>query len=263
MADLRTRSRCDFSIQIFQLNPKPGSVTGTQIMVEVYAIHLIPDEEFLQVSAKLMSYLPGPAQARFLRLSRGADVQRSLLGELLARYLLAGRLKIRCNDIIFVVGTNGKPAIPQGSDLHFNISHSGQWAVCAIATVPVGVDVERLRKVNPSLAERFFSPDEVAALRALPEEKQTERFIQLWTLKECFLKAIGRGLTRNLNSFSVHEHQGMYTITGDDSACDYHLRIFPLDKDYMLAACAPATDFCGQVEIIGIDQLHHALAPST
>ncbi len=232
-------------------------------MVEVYATHLIPDEEFLQVSARLMSYLPGPAQARFSRLSRGADVQRSLLGELLARYLLADRLKISCNKIIFVTGKNGKPAFPQARNLHFNISHSGQWVVCALATVPVGVDVERLRKVNPSLAERFFSPDEVATLRALPEEMQTEKFIQLWTLKESFLKAIGRGLTRNLNSFSVHEQHGMYTITGDDSACDYHLRIFPLAQDYMLAACAPSADFCHHIEIISIDQLQIALAPST
>jgi phosphopantethiene--protein transferase domain len=232
-------------------------------MVEVYAIHLLPDEEFLQVSWQLLSYMPAPAQERFSRFSRGADVQRSLLGEMLARYLLTDRLKINCNEIVFAVGANGKPAFPKGGNLHFNISHSGQWAVCALANVPVGVDVERLRKVNPGLAERFFSPDEVATLKALPPEMQTTKFIQLWTLKESFLKAIGRGLTRTLNSFSVRQQGGMYSITGDDSAGEYHLKLFDLALDYMLAVCAPSADFRESVEIITVDQMLAAFAPST
>lgn len=232
-------------------------------MVEVYAIHLLPDEEFVKVSAQMLCYLPTQSQARFSRFSRGADVQRSLLGELLSRYLLASRLKINCRKIVFTIGPNGKPAFPEGGNLHFNISHSGEWAVCAIANVPVGVDVERLRKVNSGLAERFFSPDEVATLKALPPEMQTEKFIQLWTLKESFLKAIGRGLTRNLNSFSVRWHDGLYSITGDDSAGDYHLKLFALTFDYMLAVCAPSTYFSESVEVITVDQLLVALEQST
>ena len=128
--------------------------------------------------------------------------------------------------------------------------------------MPVGVDVERLRKVNPGLAERFFSPDEVAMLKALSPEKQTEQFIQLWTLKESFLKAIGRGLTRNLNSFSVRPRGGMYCITGDDSAFDYHLKLFALASDHILAVCAPSADFCESVEVITVNQLIAALASS-
>lgn len=229
-------------------------------MVEVYAIHLLPDEDFMKVNGQMLDYLPAQAQARFSRFSRGADIQRSLLGELLARYLLAGRLKINCHEIVFTVGPNGKPAFPEEENLHFNISHSGDWAVCALATVPVGVDVERLRKVNPALAERFFSPDEVAMLKALPPEMQTGKFIQLWTLKESFLKAIGRGLTRNLNSFSVRWQDELYSITGDDSAGDYHLKLFALASDYMLAVCAPTTLFSESVEVITVDQLLAALA---
>jgi len=232
-------------------------------MVEVYAIHLLPDEDFLQVSGQLLSYLPAEAQERFSRFSKGADIQRSLLGEMLARYLFADRLKINSHEIVFVVGLNGKPAFPNGGNLHFNISHSGQWAVCALANVPVGVDVERLRKVNPALAERFFAPDEVAALKALSPEMQTEKLIQLWTLKESFLKAIGRGLTRNLNSFSVRRQGSLYSITGDDSASDYHLKLFAIASDYMLAVCAPSAVFSESVEIITVEQMLAALAPSS
>jgi len=230
-------------------------------MVEVYAIHLLPDEEFLRISRQLLNYLPVLSRERFSRFSRGADVQRSLLGEMLARYLLAGRLNIRCEQIIFSVGANGKPVFPESGDLHFNISHSGQWAVCALASVPVGVDVERLRKVNAGLAERFFSPEEVATLRDFPADMQAEKFIQLWTLKESFLKAIGRGLTRNLNSFSIRRQQGeMFSISGDDSAHEFNLRLYNLAADHMLAACAATSDFNERVEIITVDQLLEELA---
>ena len=233
-------------------------------MVEVYAIPLLPHEEFLRVSGQLLSFLPAQAQERFSHISRGADIQRSLLGEMLARYLLAGKLKISCREIIFSIGANGKPAIPESCNLHFNISHSGQWAVCAIAEVPVGIDVERHRKVNPGLAERFFSPDEVAMLKALPPEMQAEKFIGLWTLKESFLKAIGRGLTRNLNSFSISQLQGdMYRISGDDSASEFHLRLYDLTADYKLAVCAPLMDFSKNVVIIYVEQLLEALTAAT
>lgn len=229
-------------------------------MVEVYAIHLLPEEEFLKVSGQLMGYMPVKAQERFSRFGKGADVQRSMLGEILARYLISARLNISSHEISFTVGPNGKPAFQERDDVHFNISHSGQWAVCALAAVPVGVDVEHLRKVNPSLAERFFSPDEVASLRALPAEMQDEKFIQLWTLKESFLKAIGRGLTRSLNSFSIRQQDVIYTITGDDSAGDYRLRLFDLALDYMLAACAPSDDFRETVEVITVDRMLKAMA---
>lgn len=229
-------------------------------MIEVYAIHLLPDEDFLKVSGQLLDYMPEQARSRFSRINKGADVQRSMLGEMLARYLLSGRLKRNSNKIIFTVGPNGKPAFPEEIDLHFNISHSGQWAVCALASIPVGVDVERMRRVNPGLAERFFSADEVATLRALPPEMQTAQFIQLWTLKESFLKAIGRGLTRNLNSFSIIQQGNMFEISGDDSVTDYRLKLYDLAPDYMLAVCAPSGDFSESVKIISVDHLLRELS---
>src|SRR4029078_6585429 len=68
----------------------------------------------------------------------------------------------------------------------------------------VGVDVEdRTRKGETvQIADRFFSPVEVAALRALPEERQRERFFDYWTLKEAYIKARGMGLAIPLDQFS-------------------------------------------------------------
>jgi 4'-phosphopantetheinyl transferase len=235
------------------------SAPGTQIMVEIYIIQLLPLEEFEQVRDQLLGLLPPEARVRFARLSRGADVHRSLLGELLARYLISSKFNITSKEIEFKIGPNGKPEMAGNDTIHFNISHSGQWVACAISGFPVGVDVERLRPVRPGLAERFFTTDEVDTLKALPDEERTERFIELWTLKESFLKAIGRGLTRNLNSFTIEPDGRLFRITGDDSSNDYHLKLFEIDPGYRLSVCATTTDFCESIRKIEVDQLLNEL----
>jgi 4'-phosphopantetheinyl transferase len=228
-------------------------------MVEVYVIQLLPQEEFEQVRDHMLGFLPPEARVRFARLSRGADVQRSLLGELLARYLIASRIKVGSKEITFKVGPNGKPEIPGNDTIHFNISHSGQWVVCAIAHVPVGIDVERIRPVKPGLAERFFTGKEFNILQNLPELERAEKFIELWTLKESFLKAIGRGLTRNLNSFSIEPDGRLFRISGDDSSNEYRLKLFEIDSGYKLAVCATTTDFCNSISSIEVDQILNEL----
>jgi 4'-phosphopantetheinyl transferase len=224
-------------------------------MVEVYAIQLLPPEEFEQVRGQMLGFLPSEARERFARLNRGADVQRSLLGELLARYLIASRLMVSSKEIEFKVGPNGKPELQENVTLHFNISHSGQWVVCAIAPVPVGIDVERIRPVKPELAERFFTTKEFNNLQTLPEEERTVKFIELWTLKESFLKAIGRGLTRNLNSFSVEPNGRLFKVSGEDSSNDHHLKLFEIDPGYRLAVCAPSVGSCESIKKIEVHQL--------
>jgi 4'-phosphopantetheinyl transferase len=229
-------------------------------MVEVYAVKLLLYEDFEFVRKQMIDFLPEKARERFARLSRGADVQRSLLGQLLARFLISERMKVSCKEIIFTTGPNGKPELLGNTDLHFNISHSGEWVVCALAPFPIGIDVERLRTVNPGLAERFFTPVEFASLQALQPDERTVKFIELWTLKESFLKAIGRGLTRNLNSFSVNPVGEIFVISGDDSSGEYYLKLFPVDTGYRMAVCAPTDDFCETVTKLEVDQLLNGLA---
>ena len=69
----------------------------------------------------------------------------------------------------------------------------------------VGVDLEMIRAevANERVAENFFSPSEVATLRALPLEHQAEGFFNCWTRKEPYVKARGQGLSIELKSFDV------------------------------------------------------------
>lgn len=127
-----------------------------------------------------------------------------ILRELLARYLGTAS-----GDFRFHLNAHGKPSLGSGqetADLRFNLSHSHELALFAFAwRCDVGVDVEHIRPAvgDKGLAERFFSHQEVAALRALPKEAQNEAFFNCWTRKEAYVKARGRGLSINLASFAV------------------------------------------------------------
>src|SRR6185503_2215825 len=89
--------------------------------------------------------------------------------------------------------------------LRFNLSNTEGLIACLVADDrEIGVDVEDLerRGETVAIADRFFSPLEVAALRAVPEERQRARFFDYWTLKEAYIKARGMGLAIPLDHFS-------------------------------------------------------------
>src|SRR5690606_16111721 len=98
----------------------------------------------------------------------------------------------------FEISRHGRPTIVGENllNLQFNLSKSSGLVVCAITRdAVVGVDVENIRRRAPvDVADTFFAPGEVAALRALPLEQQPERFFEYWTLKESYIKARGLGL---------------------------------------------------------------------
>ena len=85
--------------------------------------------------------------------------------------------------------------------LHFNCSHSGRIAACALCDRPVGLDVQELTPYRESLVRRFFAPEEQALL-ARSNDRDRD-FTRLWALKESWIKAIGTGLSTPLEAFSV------------------------------------------------------------
>lgn len=144
--------------------------------------------------------------ARFLRpeLRERFTAGRGLLRLILSRYL-----ELAPESLEFAYNGYGKPtlagrAAPAG--LEFNLSHSGGLALLGLALGrAIGVDVEVVRdNVRcESLAERFFSPEEVADLISLPAADRRLAFFRCWTRKEAYIKALGRGLSVPLDGFRV------------------------------------------------------------
>jgi 4'-phosphopantetheinyl transferase len=129
-------------------------------------------------------------------------VARAVLRILLSRYLDREPERIG-----FVYGREGKPALAEGgASIRFNLSHSEALALYALTLRrEVGIDLEWIspRISFEELAERFFTPGEVASLRALPDDAREPAFFACWTRKEAYMKAIGKGLSLPTQDFEV------------------------------------------------------------
>jgi len=143
---------------------------------------------------------------------------RGHLRALLGRYL---GIEPRAVPVLYADG--GKPHLPEGYPLHFNISHTEGLAVFAVGHARVGVDVERIRPIPDAdgLVTRFFSRRECAQFHALPPGKRLAAFLRAWTRKEAVLKAIGRGV-QSLDccdvTFGEDEPPALLELEGDRSA---------------------------------------------
>jgi 4'-phosphopantetheinyl transferase len=141
----------------------------------------------------------------FERLRHEYLVTRALCRTTLSRYADVDpkRWRFTCNKY-------GRPEIagPRGiPPLRFNLSNSRGLIACLVTLeVDAGVDVEDMNRSGETvkIADRYFSPYEVAALRALPPHRQRQRFFEYWTLKESYIKARGMGLSIPLDQFSFH-----------------------------------------------------------
>ena len=140
--------------------------------------------------------------------------------------LLGTYLGVPRETITLVDGEYGRPELaePLPHALLFNWSHSGDMALIAIArSVVPGIDLERRRPRAHAmqLAQRFFHPEEAAALAALPISEQEPAFLQLWTGKEAVLKAMGRGIAFGLDRLRLAVTPAsprLIWLDGDDAA---------------------------------------------
>jgi len=125
------------------------------------------------------------------------------------REVLGRALGIEANTVRLRYGAHGKPELdpasaPLAAELRFNISHSAERALIALARVEVGADVEHLkRRRTDDIARRFFAPGEQQRLFAFAGPEREAAFFRLWTCKEAFLKATGEGLSRSTRSYEI------------------------------------------------------------
>ncbi|GAA1729790.1 4'-phosphopantetheinyl transferase superfamily protein [Streptomyces yatensis] len=138
------------------------------------------------------------------------------------RTLLGGYLGIAPGAVEFVRETcgmpdcdkpHGRPALAGEDSLHFSLSHSGDAALCAVAGVPVGADVEERdpERTGTRLTGLIgqLHPQERAAIDALPEELRAEAFLGCWVRKEAYLKGIGTGLPGGISAHHVGLAEGL------------------------------------------------------
>jgi 4'-phosphopantetheinyl transferase len=159
--------------------------------------------------AKLAPLLSQDECQRAGRFHRRTDRRRFIAARGILRKIISAYLALTPDEVRFVYNKYGKPFISDDQNrgaLNFNLSHSNGMALYAVARGRrVGVDIEYMREDFATLevAERFFSNDEVEALRAAPADRRTEAFFNCWSRKESYIKAIGMGISYPLDSFTV------------------------------------------------------------
>jgi len=170
-------------------------------MLILHTYQLVSNEAFQGFYHKLRVSLPTTVVDKTERYKFWEDRQRSLIGEMMVRKFYKERLGTEALE--FELNEHEKPSLKNHPNEHFNISHSGSFVVVVFSNENVGVDVEMIGKDRREVAERFFTSSEIEQLHNCATEKaQIHFFYQLWTLKESYMKAIGKGMTMSLSSFS-------------------------------------------------------------
>ena len=171
----------------------------------------VTDDEHV---AELLELLSQEERARYKRFWFDKDRHHFLVAHALVRTTLSRYADIPPLGWQFEANRYGRPEIVGhkiNAPLRFNLSHTKGLVVCAVVLDrEIGVDVENIGRADADLkiARRFFSPSEVADLEALAPERQSEAFIDYWTLKEAYIKARGMGLAIPLRQFSFHLMKG-------------------------------------------------------
>jgi 4'-phosphopantetheinyl transferase len=211
----------------------------------------INDEPLLSAYRELLDDAEKQQEPRFYfaRDRRRYLVTRALVRTVLSRYAPI-QASIHPREWIFSANVYGRPGIANAeardSCLSFNISHTHSLIVLAVTKGrALGVDVEnfRARAAAIEIADRYFAPQEVADLAAVPQQQKQYRFFEYWTFKESYIKARGMGLSLPLEKFSFHypDEQTVEIAIDPELADDpgrWHLWQLRPRPDYLMAICA-------------------------
>ncbi|MCG8633302.1 MAG: 4'-phosphopantetheinyl transferase superfamily protein [Desulfobacterales bacterium] len=186
----------------------------------------------------------------------------SLTARALLRYLLSEYTGLAPGSFSFKTNEFGKPSLVpgrSGPDIRFNLSHSSGTVVCGLMSGhDIGVDVEsRDRSVDLAISRRFFSRQEADQVDACADHEKHSRFFDLWTLKESYIKACGKGLSIPLDSFSFDLDKPDINIrfhdpgvAGPETLSGWQFFRWVPENRITVAACAQSSNR------LGIDTYH-------
>jgi 4'-phosphopantetheinyl transferase len=224
----------------------PESLTLQPAKVDVWRVRTnLP----IKVLDRLNATLSQDEKERATRFHFAADRDRFIASHGCLRGILARYLHFEPHQFSFSTNSHGKPGL-NGHKVEFNLSHSGDFALIAIAQeCRVGVDVERIRSGISAhvIAQQYFSTSEFEELQSLPLEQRETAFFTCWTRKEAYIKAQGQGLTLPLESFDVSllpNEPAILRATrpNPDEAVRWTVSALDVDPCYQAAVAAEGKD---------------------
>lgn len=217
----------------------------------MYALNIADlDESHLSL---LKSNVSDQRRNRVETLYNSEKAKQQLVSESLIRMVV--RKEMGMKEIGFGACPHGKPFIVGLPNFYYNLSHSGEWVVCATDRAPIGIDIEMVRPVNIDLARLYFSTAEYRSLIGKTEPEKNRLFFDLWTLKESYIKAKGGGLTIPLDSFTIYSEQGRIRVLSQDGPEEVFFKRYELGLSYRVSVCACNDDFSVGIALVDLDDL--------
>lgn len=239
------------------------------MQIDPNEIHLWPIVLTLSAEeeAKQVALLSADELLRAERFHFPLHKNRFIAARSALRQLLSFYLDCHPQQITFSYAAYHKPYLASPwSDVQFNLAHSYHLGLVAVTKQqPVGVDIEKIRPAHyAAIAKRYFTIEEYHALLSLPADSQLKAFYRLWARKEAVMKAVGKGLTLPLSSFSVSLQEDYETIHLEQT--HWSVVSFDMDSQFQsaVATSQPITTLrywklTGQVYThCGISNIHHS-----
>ena len=132
-------------------------------------------------------------------------------------------------------GEHGKPYFPDRENIFFNISHSGDFVAAAVGECPIGIDIQVVRNIRERMIDKLCNNDEKQFISNCPDKDKA--FIILWSLKESYIKAIGKGMSFPMSDINFKLEYFKDKAEGEFSnrSGRYFIRDY---GEFVLAVCA-------------------------
>lgn len=223
--------------------------------MEVYTVEIsnIRQEEL----NKLCFLIEAEKRDKIKKIINKKDKIRTLIGEILIRTIIVEKLKIGNKYIKFNKNQYGKPYLKDYPNFNFNISHSGEYVLCAIDNKPIGIDVEEVKNIEyEEIAKNFFTTMEFDYITTNDLKFQLNRFYEIWTLKESYIKCCGQGLLIPLQSFSIEvdRHKNIKVISNNEYKA-HTFKSFDIELGYKVAICSLNKDISNNMIVLDQNSL--------
>ncbi|WP_299258164.1 4'-phosphopantetheinyl transferase superfamily protein [uncultured Aquimarina sp.] len=213
-----------------------NTYTSTNIEVdESYLLYHTFTEKFdPEIWNYYLNILPEKFQNEVFKYRRWQDRYNCLIGKLLVylgHYLFCGS---SLEFSRFLKDSYGKPYL-KDSNIHFNISHSGNTAVCGFSKQEIGVDIEEINDLDVTMFNSVFNLDEMQKIN----KDGASRFYEFWTVKEAVSKAIGKGLGIPLLDIKIKDQHAIYNND------EWQIKSYKIENKY----CTIASGISNKIRI--------------
>ncbi len=169
-------------------------------------------------------------RASVSRMKNEEKKKQRICADALCRNAISELCGVDADKICFKLSPYGKPCA-KNLPVHFSVSHSGDYAVCAVSENETGIDIEKIRSIHPRVHEKFCTEAEAEYIGA-----EENGVFKIWTLKEAYFKCIGTGLGADIKNVS-------FSVNGTEISCSengFEFTFVAIDENYICSVCKKA-----------------------